>query len=138
MIENVLGEKVAPYRPLVSADPSVPGMLKQHYSPRTRLRLFKQSPEIEIPHFQEDRTLKTAILFLSHAEAQSQKITNEEKITVLELSENGNLNEIAHNIFDLLQRLDNMNFDAIYCQIPQKVGIGVAINDRLTRAAAKF
>jgi L-threonylcarbamoyladenylate synthase len=138
MIGDALNEKIVSYRPLVSADPSAPGMLKQHYSPRTRLRLFEQSPETEIPHFQEDRTLKTATLYLSREEAQSRKITDEEKITVFWLSENGNLNEVAHNIFDLLQRLDGMNFDAIYCQTPQKIGIGVAINDRLTRAAAKF
>ncbi|MDR2372020.1 MAG: threonylcarbamoyl-AMP synthase [Puniceicoccales bacterium] len=138
MIEDVLGKKIVPYRPLVSADPSAPGILKQHYSPRTRLRLFERSPEVEIPHFQENRALKTAILYLSREEAQSRKIIDEEKATVFWLSENGNLNEIAHNIFDLLQRLDSMNFDAIYCQIPQKIDIGIAINDRLIRAAAKF
>jgi L-threonylcarbamoyladenylate synthase len=54
------------------------------------------------------------------------------------LSENGDLNEIARNIFALLQQLDAMQFNNIYCQIPEKDGIGIAIGDRLNRAATKF
>ncbi|MDR1591084.1 MAG: threonylcarbamoyl-AMP synthase [Puniceicoccales bacterium] len=138
MIEGVLNEKIIAYRPLVSADPSAPGMLKQHYSPRTRLRLFEQSPEKEIPFFQENHTPKIAILYLSREEAKSQKITDEGNFSVFWLSESGDLNDVAHNIFDWLQRLDNMSFDIIYCQIPQKMDIGIAIGDRLIRAAAKF
>jgi L-threonylcarbamoyladenylate synthase len=136
MIGDVLGEKIEPYRPLISVDPSAPGMLKQHYSPRTRLRLFEQSPEKEIPFFQENRSLKIAVVYLSREGAQNLAATEEN--TVFWLSENGDLNDVARHIFDWLQRLDNMNFDIIYCQIPQKVGIGIAIGDRLSRAAAKF
>jgi L-threonylcarbamoyladenylate synthase len=138
MIGEILNEKIEPYRPLVSTDPSAPGMLKQHYSPRARLRLFKQFPEKEIPHFQENLALKIATIYLSRDEAQRQKTVDKGANTIFWLSENGNLNEIAHTVFDLLQRLDGMNFDMIYCQIPQKIGIGVAINDRLSRAATKF
>jgi L-threonylcarbamoyladenylate synthase len=138
MVEDVLGEKIIPYRPLVSTDPSAPGMLKQHYSPRTQLRLFEQFPEREISHFQENRSMKTATVYLSREKAQSQNIAVLRGNTVFWLSENGDLNEIARNIFGVLQRLDRMNFDAIYCQIPQKIGVGIAINDRLVRAAAKF
>jgi L-threonylcarbamoyladenylate synthase len=134
MVENVLGEKIIPYCPFVSTDPSVPGMLKQHYSPRIRLRLFKQFSEIS--SLQENHILKIATVYLSREEAQNTMAVS--KNTVFWLSENGNLNEIARNIFDLLRRLDNMDFDVIYCQVPQKIGIGIAINDRLTRAAAKF
>ena len=63
MVEDVLGEKIAPHCSLASTGPSAPGMLKQHYSPRTRLHLFERSPEREIP--QENRALKTATVYLS-------------------------------------------------------------------------
>jgi L-threonylcarbamoyladenylate synthase len=135
MIGEVLNEKITPYRPLISADPSAPGMLKQHYSPRTRLRLFERLPEVA--HSQKDHALKTATVYLSRGEAQNQVAVTEGD-AIFWLSESGDLNEIAHNIFDLLQRLDGMRFDIIYCQIPQKIGIGIAIGDRLSRAAAKF
>ena len=54
------------------------------------------------------------------------------------LSETGDLNEIARNLFDLLQKLDTQGFKKICIeQVPAEEGLGVAINDRLARAAAK-
>jgi L-threonylcarbamoyladenylate synthase len=137
MIGEVLGEKIVPYRPLIDANPTAPGMFKQHYSPQTRLRLFEKSAEKEIPFFQENSHRNIATVYSSRTEIPPQSAPNHGK-NVFWLSEEGNLNEIARNVFALLQQLDAMNFDGIYCQIPEKVGIGIAINDRLSRAAAKF
>jgi len=53
----------------------------------------------------------------------------------LNLSKNGNLNEAASNLFSMLRTLDKSNAKNIMvAPIPNK-GIGVAINDRLKRAA---
>ena len=51
------------------------------------------------------------------------------------LSENGDLNEAAANLFTMLRELDNnANTRIAVMNIPDK-GLGVAINDRLRRAA---
>ena len=53
----------------------------------------------------------------------------------LNLSKSGNLNEAAKNLFSMLRTLDKSNAKKIMvAPIPNK-GIGVAINDRLKRAA---
>ncbi len=52
------------------------------------------------------------------------------------LSPSGNLSEAAHNLFKIIRKADKQNPKKIHISpIPQK-GIGIAINDRLRRAAA--
>ncbi|MDR3317789.1 MAG: threonylcarbamoyl-AMP synthase [Puniceicoccales bacterium] len=133
MIENVLGEKIEPYHSFITTDFSAPGMLKQHYSPQTKLRLFKQS----VKEISESISQNIAIIYVSRKEAQLQSNKLEKEKNIFWFSEDGDLSEIAHNMFALLQRLDKINFDMICSQVPEKVGIGIAINDRLGRAAAK-
>ena len=53
------------------------------------------------------------------------------------LSEDGRPDTIAHNLFELIQRLDQQGFDELYVELSVDRGIGKAINDRLHRAAAK-
>jgi L-threonylcarbamoyladenylate synthase len=51
------------------------------------------------------------------------------------LSPTGNLNEAACNLFAALRRLDNSNIDIIISATVPDHGLGLAINDRLKRAA---
>ena len=53
----------------------------------------------------------------------------------LNLSETGDLTEAAANLFDYLHRLDESGKPIAVAPIPM-TGLGVAINDRLSRAAA--
>jgi L-threonylcarbamoyladenylate synthase len=139
MIENILGEKIKPYHPLVSADPSAPGMLKQHYSPRTRLRLFRKSIKEIIDNFPEYSMEDIAIVYLSSKEAHaSGEVEHGLKENVFWFSEEGDLHEVARNMFAILQQLDGMQFHLICCQIPEAEHMGIAVIDRLSRAAAKF
>ena len=54
----------------------------------------------------------------------------------LNLSPKGNLTEAAANLFDYLHRLDEMGAEKIAVSPIPEEGIGIAINDRLRRAAA--
>lgn len=56
---------------------------------------------------------------------------------MLNLSEQGNLIEAAANLFAYLRALDKSEFSAIAVMPIPEEGIGVAINDRLRRAAAR-
>jgi L-threonylcarbamoyladenylate synthase len=53
------------------------------------------------------------------------------------LSENGNLNEAAANLFSTMRKLDAMQIDLIIAERFPTIGIGRAINDRLERATSK-
>lgn len=53
------------------------------------------------------------------------------------LSPEGNLQEAAANFFDYLHALDQVEVDAIIAEQVPNSGLGIAINDRLARAAAR-
>ncbi len=105
------------------AHPVAPGMLDTHYSPDTKLFLFDAAEEIPANfagltiHFSRPKTPQN----------------NEYWLT-----ENGDLKEAAHNLFSLLRTLDSKKSSMILCQRAPDYGLGLAINDRLKRAAQKL
>jgi len=52
------------------------------------------------------------------------------------LSPNGDLSEAAANLYNQLRELDWSGFQAIAVMAIPEEGLGIAINDRLRRAAA--
>jgi L-threonylcarbamoyladenylate synthase len=118
MMEEVLGEKVAIASKLSKI--KAPGMLLKHYAPKTKLRLNADSireNEVGLNFAQSDLDSKGS----------------------LNLSSDGDLAEAASNIFDYLHKLDKyamengLNVIAV-APIPNQA-IGLAVNDRLSRAA---
>ncbi len=91
-----------------------PGMMKSHYAPHLPLRLDALGPQ-------------PGEAFLAFGPtAQSD----------LNLSITGELREAAANLFKMLRLLDQMEFKGIaVAPIPMQ-GLGLALNDRLQRAAA--
>lgn len=124
MIETVIGGAVL--RPSAEAEtptdgrhlaPSSPGQLASHYAPTAMVRLAAKSA-------QPGEALLT---FGPDMRAGPM---------VLNLSETGDLTEAAANLFAHLRTLDALAPRAIaVVPIPEQ-GLGVAINDRLRRAAA--
>lgn len=107
-IERVTG-------PLLSANPkgplASPGMLARHYAPQASLRL----------NATEAKPGETLIGF-GRADGEPT------------LSSSGDLNEAARNLYRLLRDLDGPDVRLAVAPIPDS-GLGVAINDRLRRAA---
>ncbi len=98
-----------------------PGMLASHYAPKAALRL--------------------AVTMVSAGEAvlafgPNRVAGAEQASLILNLSENGNLQEAAANLFSHLHRLDAHQPGVIAIEPVPALGLGAAINDRLTRAAA--
>lgn len=90
-----------------------PGMLEKHYAPTIPLRMNAlQAEEGE------------ALLGFGRAEQ-----------AVLNLSEKGDLQEAAANLFAHMRALDKPEYKAIAVMPIPNEGVGVAINDRLKRAA---
>ena len=92
---------------------SAPGQLSSHYAPKGSIRL-------------NSKVFKKNEASLGFGEI----------LCDLNLSPKANLTEAAANLFDYLHRFDEMGAEKIAVSpIPEK-GIGIAINDRLRRAAA--
>lgn len=108
-IEARLGHPLA----LPSHGIEAPGMMTSHYAPKARLRL--NAPQAD------DGELLLGFAGSNDAE--------------LDLSPAGNLREAAANLFSMLRELDTQGKPIAVAPIPNQ-GVGQAINDRLTRAAA--
>lgn len=103
---------------------SAPGMLPRHYAPRTPLRL---EPTVTLPRIPACRV--GALAFRG--------VANPECFAAVEiLSPAGDLREAAANLFSAMHRLDRLSLDLIIAERVPNQGLGLAINDRLKRAAA--
>jgi L-threonylcarbamoyladenylate synthase len=100
-----------------NVNPSSPGQLTSHYAPKTKVRL-----DVDVPN-------KDECLLAFGAVTINSSFT-------MNLSPNGDLEEAAANLFSMLRTLDKMNFTSIAVSPIPLSGIGLAINDRLKRAAA--
>jgi len=98
--------------------PLAPGGLSRHYAPNALLTLNVQAP-----------VSGEAYLGFGPIDAPKARVT-------LNLSETGNLNEAAANLFTMLRQLDRTWARINVAPIPE-TGLGLAINDRLARAAKR-
>jgi len=92
---------------------SAPGQLSSHYAPKGSIRL-------------NSKVFKKNEVSLGFGEI----------LCDLNLSREANLAEAASNLFDYLHKLDEMGAEKIAVSPIPEAGIGIAINDRLRRAAA--
>lgn len=98
-----------------------PGHLLSHYAPRAAMRLNAEQ-------------IEAGEAVISFGDAQPSGL--EAAIAVFNLSPTGELTEAAHRLFDLMHQADASGAASIaVTPIPQH-GVGLAINDRLRRAAA--
>ncbi|MDN5202622.1 L-threonylcarbamoyladenylate synthase [Fulvivirgaceae bacterium BMA10] len=109
-----------------SSKPKAPGQLKSHYAPNKPFILGDLTDLIRA-YTPED------IAILSFCETHP-VIPQENQLI---LSRTGDLKEAAKNLFSALRKLDTLPVKAILAEEVPSVGLGLAINDRLRRAAAE-
>lgn len=119
-ISKVIGE--VSYR-LVSSNPVAPGQLDSHYSPNKKFYLG------DINELKKEFTGKKVgvLRFMGNSDSSDNY--------KLILSQSGNLEEAARNLFAALRQFDQMEIEVILAEPVPDSGIGKAINDRLRRAA---
>ncbi len=123
-----------------------PGMMESHYAPNAAIRLNAQNAgEGEVllafgnpsscgAGFANANTVSTGSPSVMDP-AQSLR-TSQDDVVMLNLSPAGNLTEAAANLFAMLRALDKTGAKTIAVMNIPEEGLGVAINDRLRRAAA--
>jgi L-threonylcarbamoyladenylate synthase len=110
-IELCLGEPLG--RPEAKMLPTAPGQLASHYAPRADLRL-------------EATGVREGEVWLGFGDTAAD----------LDLSPTRDLKEAAANLFGFLRALDERGAERIAVSPIPMYGLGLAINDRLKRAAA--
>jgi L-threonylcarbamoyladenylate synthase len=118
-IEAAIGPTAAAGEETGTAARASPGQLASHYAPTLPLRLDAEAP-------------RDGEAYLAFG-APPPGVSGERLVN---LSARGDLAEAAANLFAALHALDRREFTAIAVAPIPESGIGVAINDRLRRAAA--
>ncbi len=114
-IEDLIGVRLRV--PTPGDEIRAPGMLQSHYAPNLPLRL-------------NATTVAAGEALLAFGPKPPTGAA-----TVLNLSERGNLQQAAAQLFAMLHELDRPDYDGIAVMPVPNDGLGVAINDRLRRAA---
>ena len=115
-------------------DINSPGLLKSHYAPKTPLFLYNHEEMIALPYDKSEAYLFFSIK--SRREWEQSVSVTERDNRIFTLSEIGDLTEAASNLFEQLHRLDKLAITAIRAERVPDAGLGLAINDRLTKAGA--
>lgn len=103
-----------------------PGMKYKHYAPKTQTYLVEASSDSFVS-FINGKTNSAALCFSE--EYEDIKI---HKIVYGSLSDETTL---AKNLFSALRQVDTLDVEKVYVHAPQKTGVGLAVYNRLIRAA---
>ena len=133
MLTEVLGEVVvheAVFAPLENGEKvESPGMKYKHYSPKGEVVLVKGDIEKFSLYVEENATDGDSVLCFD----------GEEKLFSLQSVTYGRKNDPssqAKHIFDALRKLDELGAKRIFARMPDEKGVGLAVFNRLARAAA--
>ncbi len=115
------------------SSPQAPGQLKSHYAPRTPLILATPRTAAALA-LAAGKTLapSTGVLAFRAAPKDASPFA-----AIEILSPTGDLREAAATLFAKLRRLDEAGLDLIIAEPVPETGLGVAIMDRLRKAAAR-
>lgn len=97
--------------------PRSPGLKHRHYSPRARVILISPKSKIQSP--------KSGAFIGFNAP--------NEKFDLIKIC--ASVEDYAHSVFDFFRQCDRQNVETIYCETVEEKGIGLALMDRLKRAA---
>ena len=133
MLSEVIGEiKIddAVYNKLAEGQvASSPGMKYKHYSPSASVVILKGSFEKFRSYVEAHKTDETAVLCFD----------GEEELLPVKSISYGKANDPlsqAQAIFDALRKVDELGAKRVFARFPEKDGVGLAVFNRLVRAAA--
>ena len=116
--------------------PKAPGMKYRHYAPKASVKIIKGDLKKTIEKINEivqnyiDEKIKVGIM------ATDETMECYPKGEVVSLGSRKSLDSIAQNLFETLRELDDRGVDVIISEAFEEDGIGIAIMNRLNKAAS--
>lgn len=102
-----------------------PGMKYKHYAPQTQTFLVEGESFAEFVNKKEN---SVAVCFSEESE--------QIKIPKIIYGSKSDMKSLANKVFSVLRDVDKLGVEQVYIHAPQKSGIGLAVYNRLIRAAA--
>lgn len=131
MLESVIGKieiDDAVLSNSITEKVSSPGMKYKHYSPETNIILVNGSSDDFVKYISSKLGNISAICYEEDAHNLS--------IPYITYGNSDNEETFAHSLFEALRKIDSYKVDTAYVHAPSKSGIGLAVYNRLLRAAA--
>ncbi len=133
MLTEVLGEIAiddAVFNKLAEGEKAAsPGMKYKHYSPDAQVVIVKGTFESYKKFIEENKTEKTVALCFEGEEKGLQ-------VKCVTYGKKDDPSSQAKNIFDALRKVDELGADKVFARFPEMGGVGLAVFNRLVRAAA--
>ena len=136
-LREVLGEVVvdeAVTRQMGAGErPRAPGMKYRHYAPKAPVTVVRGEPEQTAAYIRAHRLRWHGVIcFEEYREAFSKGLRGG---VVVSLGPAADKDEHARRLFDALRAMDGTSVNHIWAQCPDGSGIGLAVNNRLSKAA---
>lgn len=111
--------------------PLSPGMKYKHYAPKAPLYLMDGKPEWiqSVINKKREQGLKVGML------ASTETFPVYEADLVLDCGSREDLHTVARNLYSMLRKFDEVDLDCILAEVFPESGVGVAIMNRLEKAA---
>ena len=126
-LPDLVIDKAVLSEPNVNEKVASPGMLYKHYAPKTETFLVEADSDAFLSFVNRKQTC-AAICFDGEIKGC--------KIKCLSYGDKNDKSALAKNLFSALRRVDTFGVDRAYVHAPDKSGIGLAVYNRLLRAAA--
>lgn len=127
VLPDIEVDKAVLAEPEKNAKVSSPGMKYKHYSPKTEAFLVEGSSK-DFAEFVNGKENSLALCFSEDEEFISTKY--------MVYGTKSDESTLAKNVFSALRDVDNENVTSVYIHAPSKSGVGLAVYNRLIRAAA--
>lgn len=124
-IDKVVTEKLA-----AGERPLAPGMKYRHYAPDTKVILIDSDREKFVEYINDEAKSRKIGVIVSESEAKTLENSGASVI-----SYGSDARSEAHNLFDRLRSVDELGCDIVFARLPDKQGIGLAIYNRIIKAA---
>lgn len=111
--------------------PLSPGMKYRHYAPSVPLILIDGDRENVTAFLKNEQKQKKCAILCYHEEMALLENKN-----IIDIGRSSDLETQAQTLFTALRDADDLGVDVIYAHLPDKSGIGLALYNRMIRAAA--
>lgn len=111
--------------------PLSPGMMYRHYAPTTPLVLLDGDPARVLAYLQKEQEERSCAILCYLEEMPHLK-----DVHLFPVGGREDLSTQAHSLFSLLREADRAGADIMYAHLPDTDGLGLALYNRMIRAAA--